>query len=347
MDGLDECQGHDDQCRILTQVSHIVNNYHLPLCFLIVSRPESHLLEAFKDLVLANITERFLLYGDLHAHDNVSIYLRNEFSRIYDSQRHRDIMEFVPRPWPPNDVIQQIVHKLGGYFIYASTVIRFNNEEYFSPANHLDQVLNSSNPSLPSSDSSPFAKLDKLYLQILSSSPKSKLPLLNRILGYIVVPSFVRFIHRIAIDMDVIEAFLHLPQGQVKLMLRGLRSLVSFGESFGDVGLHLHHAFFRDFLCDKARSRDYHVDPEEWMYTVFSDAFSLGCNMLGFSGNNSASWRDQGLLATAPSSLWQSGEKVDISTSRMPRMVPVQHDLIPVSVHLGMLLSQLKPGSTH
>ena len=43
IDGLDECQGHDDQCRALEQVSHMINTQHLPLRFLIVSRPETHL----------------------------------------------------------------------------------------------------------------------------------------------------------------------------------------------------------------------------------------------------------------------------------------------------------------
>jgi hypothetical protein len=111
IDGLDECQGHDDQCRILAQVSHIIHTHHLPLRFLIVSRPESHLCEAFEEPELANIAEKLSLYGDFQAHADVSMYLRSEFSRIYDSKRHRDVMESVPRPWPSDDAIEQLVSK--------------------------------------------------------------------------------------------------------------------------------------------------------------------------------------------------------------------------------------------
>ena len=284
VDGLDECQGHGDQCRILTQVSHMVNPHcHLPLRFLIVSRPESHLLEAFKDPAIANIAERLSLYGDFQAHDDVFMYLRSEFSRIHDSQKHRDVMEFVPRPWPSDDAMQQIACKSGGYFIYASTIIKFIDEEDFSPTACLGQVLDTCNPPL---NSTLFSELDKLYLQILSLCPTSNLPILKYVLGCIVVPllGYDRTTPAgILMDMDVIEAFLGLPRGHAKLILRRLRSLVSFGESPEDVELpRLYHASFGDFLLDQERSRDYHVDSEEWMYNAFCDAFSLGCKMLGF-----------------------------------------------------------------
>ena len=291
IDGLDECQGHDDQCGVLAQVARMVNTYQLPLRFLIVSRPEPHLREEFEEPDLANITERLSLYCDSEAWADVSMYLQSELSRIYSSKRHRDVMQFVPRPWPSEGIIDRLVRKSGGYFIYASTIIKFIDEEYFSPADRLDQIMNSSkSAALPrDSEPAPFAELDKLYLQILSSYPISKLHTLKRILGYVAFPS-VRG-SRMGVDMLDIEALLRLPRGQVKLMLRGLHSLVAFGEWPWGVTINLHHASFGDFVHDVERSKYYHVDSEEWMYTAFCDALSLGCNMLGFSvdaGNGSA-----------------------------------------------------------
>ena len=297
IDGLDECHGHDDQCRILAQVSHMVNTHRLPLRFLIASRPESHLCEAFEEPNLANIVERRSLYGDSDAWDDVATYLRVEFSRIYVSKRHRDVMQFVPRPWPSDGVIETLVCKSGGHFIYASTVIKFVDEENFSPADRLGEILNISNSAVSPPESAPFAGLDELYLQILSSCPTSNLPIIKRILGFA-----VNFRN---VDMFIIEALVHLPAGQVKLKLRGLRSLVSFEElesrADEDVSsrLRLHHASFGDFLLDPARSKDYHVDPEECMYADFCDAFFFGCNMLGISANGgikSALWHPKGLF---------------------------------------------------
>ena len=273
IDGLDECQGHDDQCSILGQVSHMIHVCCLPLRFLIVSRPESHIREAFEDLDLAIITQVLSLYGDDGASSDVSTFLRTEFSRIYNAKMHRDIMQFVPGPWPSDDIIQRLVTKSEGYFIYASTLIKFIDEEYFSPAARLDQVLGTSNSSVFHSELNPFAELDQLYTQILSSYPKSQLPMLKLILGYVVMP----FIGRTG-DYLPIEDILNLPPGQMKLTLRGLRSLVSFWRlSQTPV---LIHASFGDFLLDKARSKDYHIDSEEWIYTVFRPAFFLGCRLI-------------------------------------------------------------------
>jgi len=294
IDGLDECQGHNDQRRALEQMSHMVNTHHLPLRFLIVSRPESHLCEAFEEPELDDIAKTLSLYGDLKAKDDVSTYLKTEFSRIYTSKRHRDVMEFIPRPWPSDGVIDMLVRKSGGYFIYASTVIKFIDEENFSPADRLDQILDTFNSTVLPSESAPFAELDNLYLQILSSYPTSKLPMFKRILGYVVFTSA----DDIVISVDNIEACFRLPRGQVKLMLRGLRSLISFR----DFCFHLNHASFGDFLLDQERSKNYHVDSEEWRYSAFCDAFSLGCNMLGFSADHGIEptlWHRKGLFVTA------------------------------------------------
>ena len=83
------------------------------------------------------------------------------------------------------------------------------------------------------------------------------------------------------VDTFVIELLFGLLRGQGKLMLRGLRSLVSITEWRTITWIDLHHASFGDFLHDRDRSKEFHVDPGECMYTGFCDAFSLGCNMLG------------------------------------------------------------------
>ena len=292
IDGLDECQGRDDQCHILAQITHMVGAHRLPLRFLIVSRPEAHLCEAFDESDLASIVESLSLYGDFQAKDDVSRYLQSEFSRIYSSKRHRDVMEFVPRPWPPENVIHRLARKSEGYFIYASTVIKFIDEEGFSPVDRLHQVLDIYNSATLLPDSAPFAELDKLYLQILSY-PTFRLPILKRTLGFVVSPAAER------LSLAEIETLLCLPRGQVKLLLRGLRSFVSFNERRdGNLTIHPNHASFGDFLRDEERSKDYHVDLEDWVYTAFCDALSLSCDILGFSvdvGIKSASRHPKGL----------------------------------------------------
>ena len=210
IDSLDECQGCDNQRHTLEQVSPIVNTHYLLLCFPIVSHPEAHLCEAFEEPDLAKMVESLSLYGSFQARSDVSKYLENEFSRTYSSKRYRDVMEFIPRPWPSEDVINSLVDKLGGYFIYASMVIKLIDEEGFSPADHFDQILNNFNSGAPPLGSAPFTELNKLYLEILSLCPMSNLPILKHILGFVVNYSS---------SILIIEEVLCLPQGQPKLML--------------------------------------------------------------------------------------------------------------------------------
>jgi len=182
-------------------------------------------------------------------------------------------MQSVPGPWPSDDIIKRLVRQSEGYFIYASTVIKFIDEEFFSPAARLDQVLGKSDSSVFHSESNPFTELDHLYIQILSSSPTSQLLMLKLVLGYVIMSE--SFDSQV-MYFDCIEDL--LPRGQIKLTLRGLRSLVSFERRYAIPTLV--HASFRDFLLDKARAKDYHIDLEEWTYTAFRNAFSLSCRSL-------------------------------------------------------------------
>ena len=284
VDGLDECQGNGNQCWILSRVSRMVQTDHLPLRFLIVSRPEPHLEEAFEDM--ASITKVLSLYGDYQAPGDVAMYLRSEFSKIHGAKRHRAVMRFIHRPWPSEDIIQRLVRKSGGYFIYASTVIKFIDEEFFSPVARLDQVLGSSGSS---SELNPFAELDKLYIQILSSCPTFQLPMLKHILGHVIMSPV--FDDR-GMSLPFVQDILDLAPGQMELALRGLRSLVSLSSSSFYEEPRLIHASFGDFLVDRARAKHYHIDVEEWIYTSFRYAFSLASGLLDH--HNCASQRLEG-----------------------------------------------------
>jgi len=260
IDGLDECQGNNDQSAILDDVYDLVDKHRLPLRILITSRPESHIRERFDQHPMSSVTKVVSIYGDFFARRDVMAYLRDEFRRIRGSQRHRDIMQFVSGPWPSDRVIKQIAERSGGYFIYAATVIKYVDEEYFSCLDRLDQVLGTSSaPHGP--EGMPFAELDNLYRNVLSACPTSQLPLLKRVLPFL----------QLYAEVSTTEAFLGLRPGQLNLTLRGLRSIVDV-----DVGrLRSFHASFFDFLFDPSRAKYYYVDVEQWHASNFHRLFSL------------------------------------------------------------------------
>ena len=59
IDGLDGCQGNNDQSVIFPHVCDLVNKHRLPLLILITSRPESHIRDTFDEPVMRRVAEVF------------------------------------------------------------------------------------------------------------------------------------------------------------------------------------------------------------------------------------------------------------------------------------------------
>ncbi|KAF7369168.1 p-loop containing nucleoside triphosphate hydrolase protein [Mycena venus] len=206
IDGLDECEDKNVQAEIIRSFG--MHQKPVPLLFFIASRPEAHLREIFISSLQGihrpvNIEQSF--------HD-VQKYLQNEFARIH--QDHRETMATIPLPWPTPAIVDKLVEKSSGYFIYASTVIRFIDDKDFRPTERL-QVITGIKESLPDSGS-PFAALDALYIQILSAVPRQ--PHLLEILAVIAA--------KISLELRYIDQLLELETGEVQLALRGLRSVI-------------------------------------------------------------------------------------------------------------------------
>ncbi|KAJ7787032.1 hypothetical protein B0H14DRAFT_2196066, partial [Mycena olivaceomarginata] len=71
-------------------------------------------------------------------------YLVDEFKRIH--AEHRETMAAVPRPWPAAEGIGNLVDKSSGYFIYASTIIKFIDDKYFRPTDRLEIIMGTAEP---------------------------------------------------------------------------------------------------------------------------------------------------------------------------------------------------------
>ncbi|KAJ7681858.1 hypothetical protein DFH06DRAFT_951757, partial [Mycena polygramma] len=132
-----------------------------------------------------------------------------------------------------------LVEKSSGYFIYASTVIKFVDDKLFRPNERLAAVQN-----LSSTDSNaPFATLDQLYIQILSGVPAQFHSRLRDI--FLVLPR--------QFEPAQIDVLFEMQPGDTELILRSLHSVLYVdGEDEGYI--FAHHASFLDFLADQHRS---------------------------------------------------------------------------------------------
>ena len=248
VDGLDECNG--DQSKLLLHILELAGTHHVPLRFLIFSRPEPQICHFF-DTVAMNATTKISIYGDHQAREDVRLFLRTGFSTIHESERHAMIMKHVPKPWPSDEDVQLLVNQSDGYFIYASTVLKYIDEEYSSCIDRLRGLLELSRPS-----SSAFAELDKLYMQILSIYPDTDLLLC--VLGGLLTP-----VRHDTESVESLQAILGLHPGQVEHILRGLHSVLDI-QVFADQTTHVKpfHASFPQFLFDKSRAGRYYIDQE-------------------------------------------------------------------------------------
>ncbi|KAJ7033858.1 hypothetical protein C8F04DRAFT_957211, partial [Mycena alexandri] len=240
IDGLDECAGNDVQQEILWVIGNAVSRESLPILFLIASRPESHISETLAGPPLdtthwpLNIEESF---------DDVRIYLQAELDRIH--REHRT-MAAVPYPWPSVQIVNHLVEKSSGYFIYAATIIKFIDDKQFRPKERLDIILGMEDRY----SELPFAPLDQLYLQILCDVHiRFRSSLLE-----ILVAVHAQF----ALTVSDLEHLLELNEGEVALILRTLHSVI-WVEDEHSSQVTVYHASFLDFLEDPSRSGSFHV----------------------------------------------------------------------------------------
>jgi hypothetical protein len=235
IDGLDECEGKHIQQDLLRLLGDSLARTSLPLRFIIASRPEPHIREVLESSSFFGLYSPFNIEQSF---DDVRAYLQSEFARIHCEH---STMAAIPRPWPSPDVIDRLVEKSSGYFIYASTVIKFVDDKNYRPTRRL-AVIEATAATL---SQSPFAALDALYTQILSETPKNS----------DLVP-ILRVIYHFVLGSDQIEELLGLEPGDVELALRALHSVIRHGGIYCPSFI---HASFRDFLNDPSRAGDFYT----------------------------------------------------------------------------------------
>ena len=263
IDGLDECRDKATQQLILRLLCETITVHKLPLRFLIGSRPESHIRVSFDRESLYTITRRVVLDETFNPGRDIRVFLQDGFAKICAEN------SILSQPWPSKGIIDLLVQRSSGQFIYAATVLKFVGADFCSPTERLALVLKS--------DSTAFSDLDQLYTQILSVYPSTVN--IVQILGFIIAYG--------ENSAEVIEDILGMEEVHLKQVLRGLSSLMKDekngnGECLNE-GVSSYvippfaHASFRDYLFDSSRSGRFHVNRQEYdnQFTIRSFALIL------------------------------------------------------------------------
>jgi hypothetical protein len=284
IDAVDECANESDQRMILTLIGAQISE-RVPLRFLISSRPEPHIEETFDTSIMKGVTRALLSGKTFASNDDIKRYLEGELYRIFTERRILPVQSIA-------DIVDRLVLKSSGQFIYAATVIKFVDDKYDNPKERLNVILGT-HPKATSdtplyvqlistclkstSDTSPYAQLDKLYTEILSQQKR---------FDFSVRYSVARILAFGQLDFtdNFASEFPWVSKETLKLKLRRMRSLLHISDS----GIKPYHLSLFDFFEDKKRSGKYYISP--WsvtlIYTWCGRDLSVGPPGAGTSGNH-------------------------------------------------------------
>ena len=251
VDGLDECRTASSQTQILNALSTAVKHLHIPLCFLIASRPEQNIRQAFNDQdILGSLSFSIALDDTYQPDDDIRVFLQSTFNEI---KRNHPSRTHFPLSWPSSEDIGRLVNKSSGQFIFASTVAKYVNSHRHWPPDRLKIIFGQSEPG-----ETPFAELDGLYHLIFSSVTDVKR--LKDVLMFLVLQPFQDSPWSKQ-TTTLIEKFLFYRPGEMDTILSDLHSIISVpppGDEFREP--RFFHASLPDFLLDRSRSMDLFLD---------------------------------------------------------------------------------------
>lgn len=262
IDGLDECNDPDQQKGIIQAVSAVCHEHHIPVRFLIASRPELVISTSFgwykhENHVLGAIS----LSEDPDAEADIRRFVESEFLEIRSQHAFN---EMLPSEWPNLYDINRLVWNSSSHFIYASTAMKYIWSAKENPVRSLQVILGLK----VTRTISPFSELDAMYHHILGSAAHRDQVL--QILGqclFSVIP----------ISAGVICEMLQCSCSDFLVYMADMTPLVCFPQSAPSFWrkVTLHHASLGDFLCDQSRSGPLYIDEAAYLASKLKICFRM------------------------------------------------------------------------
>ncbi|KAF8798342.1 hypothetical protein BYT27DRAFT_6902536 [Phlegmacium glaucopus] len=245
IDGLDECVSAAYVQRFVLRF--LSRNLPFPMLFLVASRPEPDIRGFFTAEPMAAITTTLALDDSYLPSSDIRVFLEARFDVI---KKDHPLRGQLPEPWPSVVDIDHLVDKSSGQFIYASIVMKYVESPRHWPTDRL-QIASGI---MSRGNDTPFSALDALYTFIFSSVED-----INKVLEVFSVLVLVKTGY-ILKTPALIEDLLDLRRDDLKITLIDLHSIldIPFEADAGEI--RVLHAFLEDFLLDKSRSGDYHID---------------------------------------------------------------------------------------
>ena len=253
IDALDECRDENPESAILSVLSKHVDQ--IPkVKFFLTGRPEIQIRSGFRLRSLQPVTKEFKLHEvDRPLVDNdIKLFFRTQLANIPQNRSDCDFTE----DWPNPSDIDILCKKTAGFFLYASTIIKFVASRHNIPTERLKLIT-----SLPQSTSYEVVSgIDLLYTQVLEQAVDSvggDDEELHSIFKTVVGTVLLVFN---PLSLRALSDLLRVPG--ISTTLRSLHSLLLVPTS-KDVPIQIFHKSFSDFLTDPGRCKDqrFFIDP--------------------------------------------------------------------------------------
>ena len=250
LDGLDECHDPSIQCSIIHVLSAALLRITVPLRLLVASRPEPRIRHAFNILDKSRPSRHIVLDESYKPDADIKTFL---LSRFHEIKENHGYSITIPKYWPSEEIIDRLIRKSSGQFIYASTVMKYLESPKRQPMKQLDVIMG-----LRSVDGDmPFKELDALYSYLFSCVENLAITL--KILGFLFFgddkqPFTPRFL-ALLVGLEEEDVHFHLFE---------LHSVLQIPPLPNPDGLEIRstHASLQDFLVDRLRSVKYYFDQE-------------------------------------------------------------------------------------
>ena len=248
IDALDECKDKEPASAILSILSRYADQ--IPTVkFFITGRPEPRIRSGFRLESLAPITQVLKLHQvKPEAVDrDIELLFRTQLTSLAKNRSDPDLTG----DWPSPSEIKVLCKKAAGFFIYASTVVKFIASEADSPPERLSLIT-----SLPESTTEEGKSgVDQLYIKILQQAFSGVHPgNSQRYLRFQTVVGAVLLLFNPLSIMDLSD-LLGCNTQYIHNATRSLHSLLLVPGTIEEP-IQTFHKSFPDFIMDPSRCAD-------------------------------------------------------------------------------------------
>ena len=255
IDALDECKDEEPASAILSMLSRYADE--IPYVkFFITGRPESRIRIGFRLQSLVPVTQVLKLHEvkPTAVDSDIKLFFRTQLTSLAKNRSDYDLTEV----WPSSSDVGILCKKAAGFFIYASTIVKF----IASDSNPLTESL-ALITSLPKSTAEEGKSgIDQLYIKVLEQAfCDIRTSNSQHYLRFRTVVGAVVLIFN-PISSKGLSELLRLHMSHIHSAFRSLHSLLLIPDGFEDPILTFHKSF-PDFLTDPDRCKDtrFFVDP--------------------------------------------------------------------------------------